>query len=683
MKVRSQKWRVVVVAALVGSISQIAMPRSTPRTTGFFIGDRGNLRPAAPEGADFTMAADGITIITIAWQDCFNFFGPGDFRLDILSGPINEDGGVSISPDGTRLDVVTIPATFVDDCWYAEGFYRVPDEFNRGSDELLSIRGVSIEARFIPQAGAPAIATVFVDLVRPPLVFVHGLWSNPETWEFSLTADTVFPIKEFADYRASAASYFSNNKTVVFLAIQKALQRCVDAQIRCTRVDVVGHSMGGLLGRIHSNSAQYATPLNRYHGNVRKLITLDTPHSGSLLADFLSILAADLTSQGIFMRALFQRVGKPIDQGAIFDLSTGSVPITTLGASPVPAHALVGVGGPDLLGTASRPMGAFYRALFLASVVSGTDVFGPAQHDLVVSRPSQEGGLAASATTEFGFPDGIHFGIPFVTLGNTGSDLYGDRARELLDTPTSETVWGLLPAGSFVGVAQRVRDGADPQQSCSEGTVSPQNARAGDFALTITSPAPGTVVTPGATITVSVAVSPSETVDQIVVAGRDEAINDTTAPFEISFPVPLEAFRTYTIEAFGRNNTTNEYFSSAPLDLIAEPSAALQALRINPAEAFIVGPGDSLQLSVTGQFADGVYREVPPSEVVWTALNPTIVSVSADGLATGVAVGQATVRADSQTLTTTRVVEVLPPAPLIFVDNFESGDTSEWSASAP
>ena len=126
-----RKLQNAALALILGLISQAAMPLSMARTTGFLAGDAGSLRPAAPEGADFTMAADGITIITIAWQDCFNFYGPGNFRLDMLTAPIIEDGGVSTTPDGTRMNQVTIPAAFVDGCWYAEGVYRVPDEFHR------------------------------------------------------------------------------------------------------------------------------------------------------------------------------------------------------------------------------------------------------------------------------------------------------------------------------------------------------------------------------------------------------------------------------------------------------------------------------------------------------------------------------------------------------------------------
>ncbi len=679
----------IIALLSVGASAALGVPPgvSAPHS-GFLVGDPGDLRPAAPEGPDFTMAADGITIITIAWLDCFNIYGPGNFRLDMMAGPVIEDGGVSTTPDGTRVDLVTIPAAFIDGCWYAEGYYRVPDEFNRGGDDNVPVRGVDIEARFIPQSGGPAVLTIFVDLVRPPVVFVHGLWSGATTWrDFDIASASILPIRVLADYAGDpAASFFSTNKRVVYDSIEKALEKCRDAEIRCTRVDVVGHSMGGLLTRIHSNSPLFATALNRHHGNVRKLITLDTPHTGSPLANLLALLAVDPTPRGFRMRALFDQINKPIDEGAIYDLATNSTPITTLQECPIPSHALVGVGGPDLLGTVYRPMGPLYRALFLASVVTGTDVFGPLQHDTVVGRLSQEGGLPTSATTSFGFPDGIHFGIPLVTPGNTGSDAYSDRVRELLDTRTSESVWSLLPANTPLQTsdpAPEVPKRLDEAANDKQAKAASGRGGEGTFDLTITSPAPGAIVTPGTSITVTVSVAPGVTVDQIVVAGKDEAINDTSAPFEVSFPIPLEAFRTYTIEAFGKNDTTNEYFQSETVNLVAQPGAALQSLEINPTEAFIVGPEDTLRLFVIGIFADGVPRTVPPAEVTWTSLNPGIVAVASDGTATGVAVGTATVRADSQTLQATRTVKVLPRPPLVFVDNFESGDTSEWSLTSP
>ncbi|MFN7942022.1 MAG: alpha/beta fold hydrolase [Thermoanaerobaculia bacterium] len=314
------------------------------------------------------MASDGITILTVVWLDCFNLYGPGNFKLTMTSGPVSADGGVAAAPDDPRLLTVQTSAAFVDSCWTASLYYRVPDEFNRGSDGAIASRGVDFEARFVPNTGGPAFITLFVDLVRPPIVLVHGLWSSGKTWTFSLASDSRFPIREFVDYSAKADAPFAINRLEVQEHISAALARCGKLGILCSQVDLVGHSMGGLLSRIHTTLPVSATPLNRNHGNVRKLITLDSPHYGSPLATILSGIALDSTTKGQAMRDVFQELKMRIDQGAIYDLATGSTALQSLNACPVPGHALVGIGGPDALATILPPMGPMFLSLYLIQV---------------------------------------------------------------------------------------------------------------------------------------------------------------------------------------------------------------------------------------------------------------------------------------------------------------------------
>lgn len=485
-----------------------------------------------------------------------------------------------------------------------------------------------------------------------------------------------------ADYSDSFAKSFAQNLTVTYGAIQAALERCQKEEILCTRVDVVGHSMGGLLARIHTSSPLFATPLNRNHGNVRKIVTLDTPHAGSPLASFLKEIALDESSRGQRMREAFRKKQMPIDEGAIADLATDSPALQALQACSVPTHALVGTGGPEALSLLFPPLGRFYQVLYLASVVTGSDIFGPAQHDGVVGRSSQEGGLPAAATTLFGFPDGIHLGIRFVSRGNTGSEAYSDRIRELLDTPASSSEWGLLPAP-----AAPLAELPSPAPPAPAGRTREEPAPAAptgpEFGLTITSPGPGTLVASGATITVVVEPDSGLTVDQVLVVGPNGAGLDTEAPFEVAFTIPDEAFGAYSIAAFGKNATTEEYYASPDLALTVQPAASLLSIEIEPAPAFLVGVGDDLRLAVTGWFADGVPREIAPSQVTFSTTPPGIVTVDAAGVASAQAIGQTTVEAQFQTHSASLAVEVLPPGPLIFIDNFESGDFSWWSASVP
>ena len=177
--------------------------------------------------------------------------------------------------------------------------------------------------------------------------------------------------------------------------------------------------------------------------------------------------------------------------------------------------------------------------------------------------------------------------------------------------------------------------------------------------LMITSPAPGTTVESGTTISVVVEPKPGFTVDEVLVVGRNGAANDTQAPFEVDFAVPSEAFGPYSISAFGKNATTEEYYASETVQLLAQPAAVLLSIEIKPDPAFLVGIGDTLRLSVTGQFADGIPREIPAEQVTFTASPPGIVTVDSAGVATAEAIGQSTVEATFQSFSANRTVKVL------------------------
>jgi pimeloyl-ACP methyl ester carboxylesterase len=113
---------------------------------------------------------------------------------------------------------------------------------------------------------------------------VHGIWSGPETWETFknvLNGKAQYTILE-ADYKKSNAASFSENFPVVPVTIGKLLEDVKKQHIVANKVDVVAHSMGGLLVREYCRQEPDACKKQ-----IRKLITLDTPHRGSELPDWL------------------------------------------------------------------------------------------------------------------------------------------------------------------------------------------------------------------------------------------------------------------------------------------------------------------------------------------------------------------------------------------------------------
>ena len=189
-----------------------------------------------------------------------------------------------------------------------------------------------------------------VSVVRPPVVLIHGIWAN---------AGSVTPIKAFLESTAQ----FAVVETVDYgaapddmrLAVPLLRTRVEDAlnqmntlrAAKVARVDIVAHSMGGLISRLYMQGYNdpYGQQVPGQGAKVRKLITLDTPHTGSPLADWYSTFAPSLTTQSdpskeeldwVISRVRQSRGMSPpaLEYGeAVSQLRTDSLLLRELGAS--------------------------------------------------------------------------------------------------------------------------------------------------------------------------------------------------------------------------------------------------------------------------------------------------------------------------------------------------------------
>ena len=133
--------------------------------------------------------------------------------------------------------------------------------------------------------------TTIVEIVPPPVVTIHGIWSNGDAWApFSSWLSSRYPhqIIVNVDYRRTSMKSFTDtaNQAALGRGIQQALVQAALAGIAARQVDVVAHSMGGLVTR-HFINGRPTTPV--YFNPVHQLITVGTPHHGTPLANvFLS-----------------------------------------------------------------------------------------------------------------------------------------------------------------------------------------------------------------------------------------------------------------------------------------------------------------------------------------------------------------------------------------------------------
>ena len=139
-----------------------------------------------------------------------------------------------------------------------------------------------------------------IQIHRVPVVLVHGLWETPDnTWidtNFTNTLDANGFNPYIADYTTHNAETFDpydipriGNHGID--SIRSKIHDIIDdyhrRSIAISQVDIVGHSMGGLMARGFVQQDDYKSPQNYMEGYIHRLITIGTPHFGAQLAKIL------------------------------------------------------------------------------------------------------------------------------------------------------------------------------------------------------------------------------------------------------------------------------------------------------------------------------------------------------------------------------------------------------------
>ena len=253
--------------------------------------------------------------------------------LRIPAHNVGERFQVTLSDDGWLSSVngseVTTQFTAVSAAGTAMAFavYHAPPDFSRGGDEdNLPSRQVNFTAASLdfPDFAAYGSLTVY----RPPVVLVHGLWGGPADWNgftpfltdarffigvpctpwggddessicvtsgqvaynYSVAISASSPgydQETLANSRANSLGFAFNAWTVLRqIKAQIKLFRQTN-QAAATRVDVVAHSMGGMVTCTLLGLPDYTGTDSFGQGNIHKLITIGTPHLGSPLATHL------------------------------------------------------------------------------------------------------------------------------------------------------------------------------------------------------------------------------------------------------------------------------------------------------------------------------------------------------------------------------------------------------------
>lgn len=335
------------------------------------------------------------------------------------SGGLGEPGNL---PAGATI---TVNSVLTPQGHKAFAVLRAPLDFVRvgvPADAAARTRMLTVTTSFQAGGGAPVAGNLQLVLERPPVVLCHGLWSSPATWNgFAPLIGNPLWDFERVDYSNNNAGPFAINRFQVrrnATAARAAKQR---RGIASAQVDWIGHSMGGLLPRSWATIGFFRRPDNFGMGDLHKLITLNTPHWGSPMANLLVSLRG-VPILGNFLIVGMERMNMSIVGGAVDNLAEGSAALAAIGATPVRSHSIAGKGGSEAIGMADvglgvaatlspPPFSGLFRVLNVISFATTATLYRFQEHDFIVLLPSQIGGLAGATTTTLGGVNSHHTAV--------------------------------------------------------------------------------------------------------------------------------------------------------------------------------------------------------------------------------------------------------------------------------
>lgn len=466
------------------------------------------------------------------------------------------------------------------------------------ADEKLRTLRIGIQYSFESFTFIEVVLTIAV--YRPPVLMIHGLWSNAGSFkdmEDNLKAEKYESWQlQRMDYEPTNDVSFATNVPYVKNEINQLITAGLDSEVAVGQVDLVGHSMGGILSRLYCQQGNYS-------GDVRRIITCNTPHAGSQMGNVLldnNYLFSDLFCQAISGLA---SLGSCYN-GAVADLAVNSNAILNdLNGGNMPAdigvHSIVTTEQFTPINLNTSPILVTAAATFPV-VISSTcvsnfldNVFNMDDHDYIVSDQSQEGGLSGGTTTAF--TGQIH-------MGATANQEVIDHVNNLLDEPANSASF------SGGGYNPPVLNYNTPPLCFTDVPVDNRNTPT----LSITAPTNGSEFNAGDIITVDVSGSP-EVAEVILMLSQPPnhvwLAKETGPSPTFNLPIPLNALGHRTLVAIGLDSEGNAVVKTGGTEIKVNTTATLTDISIYPNKIFLEN-GNVAQIEIRGEFSDGIERDL-------------------------------------------------------------------------
>jgi hypothetical protein len=562
-----------------------------------------------------------------------------------VHGDMDTDG--SLSPVGSTLRTyqTSVKPRIENGVGVCGVVYNAPEDFvAEAGDTARTVRTIRIAV-----TARDVQSFVDIEIVRPPLILVHGIWSSAALFNVfypittSTTSDGRFRITRL-DYSDLSTKRVDQIIGPLGSGIPLRLEQATTTAYRdhvAVRSDVVGHSLGPVLMR-YMAASRFRTVFTRRNGgmgHVHKLISLDSPHQGSEYCNLLSDAAlnnpnrvADLDE--VLSRFVLDGVGwDPVTGGIVDDLRLTSAVITV---SKFPDFLTY---HPRLHTIYSEVTDAQESAnselIWLIDAIAGLDlsqntfsaVFKGAKNDLVVSSVSQRAdGIYDHDPERTTRIDGVAHSDGFDEVGGVVNGVSGaaQRVIDLLHAPSNGPLFSSRST-PFPLSFERDRPTEDRD---AHGLVVPASLTP---LITIVSPDEGAIIAPGELITIRVDPVGTAAVYAVAMVTRGTIVTDSVAPFAFEWTVPTASDLgplDITMVGILSNNTS---FDITEHRVIHVRSAHLcTALTITGDSVVTLdGTHQRQRLCVKATFSDGVERAVErDSSTVLTSRDTTVCTVT-------------------------------------------------------
>jgi len=557
--------------------------------------------------------------------------------------------------------------------------YRAPAQFTGVDAHTPAV--VTITATF---ASSAPISTTLT-LVPRPLVLIHGLWSDPTAWEKFATylSGAGFRIcgNCRADYSSadSATPSFDPMKSsasidALITAIAAARQADRDQGIATTQVDVIGHSMGGVISRALTvyGLKPYRDKTNYKRGSICRLITIGTPHRGTPLATWLinhkdsKFCAKTILGVCVYHATIsdaLKSLNKPIG-AAVTDLEPGSSALANIGLANVPTYAFVGI-EPSHSGTEDE----LNRLPALINVSDTVDSLlgGDQQHDTIVPLTSQHGGLLA-----------------FSSFGNLVHTRIGDDPdpEELKSTEIQKEAATLLLGDGETFATTSLNSVVAESYSQPVDAIAAQSAAIGAGTLTLSAPSTARL---GETIEVTASTTGFTPGSLIWLAPGALRSITGSGPYQFSYTVPSNGIGNeitlYAVASSSEGTISN-------MTTIAIGAEQAVPIVVNPTVLMFQYAGETAALTVSRAASDGSRLMVAADPATsYNVASPEIASVSREGVITAIGNGTTSVVVTHRGYSVmipviVRVANRRPVAPISYELNVPQGGSGAATITA-